>query len=157
MDKVLSWWGHKYLCLPARFYLGFVFLYACWHKILNPYSFAIDVATYQILPLSLVNPMAILLPWVELFAGIMLIFGFRARAGALLVTGMMVMFIIALVIALYKGLDMSCGCFASDGQQDDPISYITVLRDTGWLLLALYVLIFDKKPLGLDHFLEGKI
>jgi hypothetical protein len=26
-----------------------------------------------------------------------------------------------------------------------------MLRDAGWLALALYVLIFDRKPLGIDR------
>ncbi len=148
---VMDWRGHAGLALAARWYLAYVFLAACIHKIAHPGLFAIDVATYQILPLWAVNATAILLPWVELFAAIQLIVGFRIRAGALLIAGMMVVFIVALLIALAKGLDMSCGCFASGGAEEDPISYQTVLRDLVWLALALYVLVFDRWPLGLDR------
>lgn len=156
MTVLLDWKGHRFLGLAARLYLAVVFLMACWHKILHPDAFAVDVATYQILPLSLVNLTAITLPWVELGAGIMLALGFRARAGALLVTGMMIVFIVALMMALAKGLDMSCGCFASQGAEEDPISYWTVLRDLGWLALALYVLFLDRNPLGLDSWINGR-
>jgi uncharacterized membrane protein YphA (DoxX/SURF4 family) len=148
---VMDWPGHAWLGLAARWYLAYVFLAACLHKIAYPALFAVDVATYQILPLWAVNATAILLPWVELFAAILLVVGFRARAGALLVAGMMVVFIVALLIALAKGLDMSCGCFASGGAEEDPISYRTVLRDLGWLALAVYVIGFDRRPLGLDR------
>lgn len=140
----------------ARLYLAFVFLTACWHKILHPDAFAVDVATYQILPLSMVNLTAITLPWVEAGAGLMLFLGFRARAGALLVAGMMVVFIAALVIALWRGLEMSCGCFASQGVEEDPISPWTVLRDVGWLALALYVLFVDRDPLGVDTYIKRR-
>jgi len=156
MSAILDWKGHRWLALPARLYLGAVFLVACWHKILHPDAFAVDVATYQILPLSLVNLVAVTLPWVELGAGLMLVLGLRARAGAMLVTGMMAVFIAALVVALAKGLDMSCGCFASQGSAEDPISYRTVLRDLGWFALALYVLLLDRSPLGLDAWIEGR-
>jgi uncharacterized membrane protein YphA (DoxX/SURF4 family) len=157
MNRLLNWAGHAWLALPLRWYLGWVFVLACLHKIAHPGSFAVDVATYGILPISLVNLTAITLPWVELTAGIMLIVGFKARAAALMVFGMMVMFIAALVIALAQGLDMSCGCFASQGAQgEDPISSMTVLRDVGWLMLSVYVMLFDDSPIGIDRILARR-
>ena len=157
MSRLLNWTGHAWLALPARWYLGYVFILACGHKIVHPGLFAVDIATYGILPLSLVNLMALTLPWMELAAGIMLVVGLRARAAALLVSGMMVMFIAALAVALAQGLDMSCGCFASQGaQSEDPISTATVLRDVSWLLLSLYVLLFDTRPLGIDRLLARR-
>jgi len=148
--------GRPCLGLAARVYLAAVFLLACWHKILEPGSFALDIATYQILPLELVNLMAITLPWVELAAGAMLLIGFRIRTAALLVTGMMLLFTVATSIALAKGLDMSCGCFASQGAIDDPISWHTVARDLGWLGLSAYVLVYDRFPLGVDCWLTRR-
>lgn len=151
MRAWLDWRGHSVLAMAARLYLGIIFLLACWHKILEPAAFALDIATYQILPLGLVNLQAIVLPWVELAAGLLLLLGFRTRAAALLVAGMMVMFTVAISIAVAKGLDMSCGCFASQGAAEDPISWRTIARDGSWLLLAVYVVIFDRRPLGLDR------
>ena len=157
MSKILNWPGHAFLSLPMRWYLAYVFIFACLHKIAHPELFAVDVATYDVLPLSLINVMAIILPWVELVAGGMLVLGFRSRAAALMVVGMMVMFIVALAMALAEGLVMSCGCFASQGAQDeDPISYKTVLRDTAWLALGLYVVLFDKNALGIDRLLNRR-
>jgi uncharacterized membrane protein YphA (DoxX/SURF4 family) len=133
VSRLSNWAGHAWLALPLRWYLGCVFVLASRHKIADPGSFAVDVATYGILPLSLVNITAITLPWIELAAGIMLIAGLKARAAASMVFGMLVMFIAALAIALAQGLDVSCGCFASRGAEDaDPISAMTVLRDVGW-------------------------
>lgn len=145
-----------WLAVPARWYLGVLFVGACLHKIANPYSFAVDVATYDILPVALVNLTAIVLPWIELAAGTMLLLGVRTRPAALLVAAMMVLFIAALLIALASGLDMSCGCFASQGAEDDPISLATVLRDLTWLALAFLVLAADRGLLGLDQWLEGR-
>ena len=157
MNRLLNWAGHPWLALPLRWYLGCIFILACQHKIAHPGSFAVDVATYGILPLSLVNITAITLPWVELAAGIMFITGFKARAAALMVSCMMLMFIAALAIALAQGLDLSCGCFASQGAQgEDPISSMTVLRDLGWLLLSVYVMLFDDSPIGIDRFLARR-
>ena len=142
--------------VPLRWYLGVLFTGACIHKIAHPASFALDIATYDILPLVAVNLVAIALPWIELVAGVMLIVGWRVRPASLLVSGMMVVFLAALLIALARGLDMSCGCFASQGAEEDPISRLTVLRDLAWLAMALFVLVCDRGWAGLDRWIERR-
>jgi putative oxidoreductase len=155
MSRFTEWRGHAWIALALRWYLGWVFLLACFHKILHPAAFALDVATYQLLPLELVNLQALVLPWVELFAGLMLVLAFRTRAAALLVNTMMLMFIVSLIWALVQGYDMGCGCFASEGG-DDPISWHTIVRDGIWLGMGLYVQLLDRCPIGLDRLLSRR-
>jgi putative oxidoreductase len=145
-----------WLAVPVRWYLAVLFVGASLHKIADPRSFAVDVATYDILPLALVNLAAIALPWIELAAGGLLLLGLRVRPAALLVAAMMVVFLAALSIALARGLDMSCGCFASQGAQEDPISGLTVLRDLAWLGLAAWLIAFDRGLVGLDRVWVGR-
>lgn len=149
--RLLTW-----ASVPARWYLGVLFVGAAWHKIAAPQAFAVDVATYDILPLVLVNLMAITLPWVEVVAGMMLLTGWRTRSAALLVAGMIAVFILALAIALTRGLNMSCGCFASQGAEEDPISLLTVARDLVWLALSVLVVVSDRGLAGLDWVLERR-
>jgi uncharacterized membrane protein YphA (DoxX/SURF4 family) len=156
VKRLREWKVHAWIALVARAYLGVIFVWACWHKIVEPQSFALDVATYQIVPLQVINFFALVLPWIELGAGLLLILGVRVRAAALLVSGMMAMFLVALTVALARGLQLSCGCFASQGAAEDPISWRTLLRDGAWLALALYVLAFDERPLGLELLLRGR-
>ncbi|RLE36091.1 MAG: DoxX family protein [Acidobacteria bacterium] len=146
-----------WLAVPARWYLAGVFVGACLHKIADPRSFALDIATYDILPLALINLIAITLPWIELGTGGMLFAGWRVRTASFLVAVMMAVFMLALLIALTRGLDMSCGCFASQGaEEEDPISSLTVLRDLVWFGLALFVFAFDRGRLGLDRWLQRR-
>ena len=154
MNRMAEWTGHGWLSLPIRWYLGGLFVFASWHKMLYPGSFALDIATYDLLPLVLVNPMAIVLPYVEFLAGIMLIAGFRSRAATLLVIGILFLFTVALILALNKGLDVACGCFASQTLEQDPIRWSTVLRDLVWIVLSLYVLVFDRNAIGIDRWLR---
>jgi uncharacterized membrane protein YphA (DoxX/SURF4 family) len=144
-ERVAAW-----LAVPVRWYLGVLFIGACLHKIVNPHAFALDIATYDILPLALVNIMAITLPWIELAAGAMLLAGWRVRTASLLIAAMMAVFVGALIIALARGLDMSCGCFASQGAEEDPISRLTVVRDMVWIGLTLFVLVCDRGAVGID-------
>jgi putative oxidoreductase len=139
------------LALLSRLYLGGLFLYACVHKILHPDAFAMDVATYQLLPLWSVNGFALTVPFIELVVGLLLVLGVRVRAAALVTSLLLVSFMVALGFALNKGLNLSCGCFASEGAKHDPISGFTLLRDTGWLVLGLFILFFDDRPLGLER------
>lgn len=153
----IEWKGHRWVGLVARLYLGGLFLLACVHKIREPEAFAIDVATYQFLPQIFVNPFSISVPWIELAVGLMLIVGLRVRAAGLIVACLMLSFMLALGWALAQGLDLSCGCFASQSaKEQDPISWRTLLRDTAWLVLALYVTWFDRQPIGLEQWLSRK-
>jgi len=143
--------------VPMRWYLGVLFVAACLHKIAEPASFALDIATYDILPLVLINITAITMPWAEVAAGGLLLVGHRTRAAGWMITGMMAVFLAALSIALARGMDMSCGCFASQGAVDeDPISRLTVVRDLVWLGLALFVVAFDRGVLGVDGWLRRR-
>ena len=70
----------KWLALaavPLRWYVGGLFLLASVHKIAHPRAFALDIATYDVLPLQLVYLLAIRLPYVELVAGLLLLLGVR--------------------------------------------------------------------------------
>lgn len=149
--RIASWFA-----VPMRWYLGALFVVACLHKIAEPASFALDIATYDILPLAAINLVAIVLPWIELFAGSMLIVGWRTRPASLLIVAMMLVFLMALTIALGRGLDMSCGCFAAQGAEDDPISRLTILRDLVWLGLAHFVFVFDRGLVGVDQWSERR-
>jgi uncharacterized membrane protein YphA (DoxX/SURF4 family) len=156
-ESVVAWHGHQWLGFIVRIYLGLIFIIASWHKIMSPEIFALDVATYQLLPIWAVNGFALVLPWVELLAGTMLVLGLRAPAAALLAALMLLSFMVALFWALYLGLDMACGCFASQAAvTDDPISWYTVIRDIFWFSLALYVLAFDRMPLGIPRFFNNR-
>lgn len=151
MKHLMSWPHHRWLAFGVRLYLGLVFMLACLHKLAHPATFAVDVATYQLLPLGTINLFALVVPWVELLVGILLITGVRARAAAVVTAALMVAFMVALGWALAQGLEMSCGCFASQSAAKfDPISWRTMLRDAGWLALATYVICFDHQPFGLE-------
>ena len=72
----------EYTGLLFRFVLGYVFIYASIGKIINPFDFSIAIQNYRILPDSLTNFMAIILPWMELYCGLFLILGIFSRVSA---------------------------------------------------------------------------
>ena len=99
--------------------MGGVFIYASYYKILDPGDFAKSIWYYHMVPGSLINVMALVLPWVELLAGVGLIVGCNYRGSLLLITLMTAMFIVALISAVARDLSIDCGCFKASGAGDD--------------------------------------
>mgnify|MGYP002750138979 CR=1 FL=1 len=132
-----NWLTHPTTAFLLRIVLGCVFIYASLDKIKHPGLFAEAVYNYQLLPDVTVNLVAILLPWLELFSGSLLVLGLWMEGSILIVSGLMVVFIGALGINLARGLDVHCGCFIT--QSSDPITILTLFRDSLFLLLAFYL------------------
>lgn len=103
--------SHPWLMLAVRCVLGFVFVYAAIEKISQPAEFAKAIANYHLLPLFSFNLFALVLPWVELLAGLSLVGGVYVRGSSLLIGILLVVFLVAGALALLRGLDISCGCF----------------------------------------------
>ncbi len=103
------------LGLACRFAAGATFLYASLDKIADPAGFARAIFHYRLLPTALLHPFALLLPWLEAVAGVALLAGLLRRGAALLATAMTVMFLGAIAAALARGLDITCGCFHTEG------------------------------------------
>ncbi|HPF35290.1 DoxX family membrane protein [bacterium] len=103
-----------WLELIVRFLVGGTFVYASVDKILHPDAFAQAIFHYRMLPPALLHPTALVLPWLELVAGLAMILGFWRRAAAFWISVMLVVFMVAIASALSRGLDISCGCFHTE-------------------------------------------
>ena len=128
-----------YLELLLRFVIGGTFVYASLDKIFNPAGFAQAIHHYRILNVYLLHPMALYLPWLELVAGLAMIMGMARKGAALLTSLMTVMFIATIASALARDLDISCGCFHTEGAHAIGLSLL--LRDVALLAGALVLLI----------------
>jgi cation diffusion facilitator family transporter len=140
-----------------RLLLGAVFLFASYDKILHPQAFAQTVYNYQILPDGLVNLAAMILPWMELLLGICLIGGVWLPGATVVSTGLLALFIGALVFNQMRGLDIHCGCFSSESS-DGPVGLWTVARDVTFLVFSagLSLIIFflrtrELRPAASHH------
>ncbi len=128
-----SWLYHV-----VRVALGAVFIYAAVGKIAQPAEFAREVDNYRLLPYVAVVLTAVVLPWLELLCGVGLIVRRWATGSALLVAIMLAVFTAALVSALVRGLDISCGCFALSGEASK-VSLVRVFEDCVMLAAAVWI------------------
>lgn len=127
------------LTLSTRFILGGVFVYASFDKILHPAAFAEAVYNYQILPDNLVNLTAIVLPCLELVLGIFLIINVWIPGTVVMCNLLLITFIGALLFNMARGLNINCGCFSTTAVESS-MNVLTVLRDTFFLTMAVYLL-----------------
>lgn len=138
--------SHPLLLLASRLVLGMVFVVAAIPKLANPGSFATAIEAYELVPYAAVNIIAITIPWVELICGIFLIGGVYLRPGACLLGILLSVFIVAITAAVFRGLNINCGCFGEAG--GETVGWNKVIEDIALLIPALIV--FTRGRRGTD-------
>lgn len=142
--------SNKYLTLLFRVILGVVFCYAAVDKIVHIDQFARAIYFYHIAPGWTVNAMAVVMPMVEMIAGICLILGIMPKGAATLIVAMLVMFIVALTIVYVRGVDINCGCFSVSSRGKESAVGL-IWRDLLLLLMGLQVLFLGRDFLSLQR------
>ncbi len=120
--------------------IGGLFIYAGAMKIADPTQFARDIQNFRIVPWSIAIRMAFYLPWLEIIAGLALIFGVLRHGALAILSTLMVVFIAATISAHARGISLDCGCF---GAASKGMSFWThMLIDFAILggLVALWIL-----------------
>ncbi len=119
----------------CRWGLAAIFLAAALPKILDPSGFAADISHYALVPDVFVNPMAVVLPWIEAVMGLALLSGFAAEGAVLQANLLLVVFLAALGQAWVRGLDIDCGCFGHSGARGNV--GLAFLRDVGFFAVGM--------------------
>lgn len=138
MKRLLA---HPWLTIRVQIALGAIFIIAALPKIADPPSFAHMIYNYRLVPSPLINISALVMPWVELLAGLALILGVWKAAARTVVAIMLAVFIVAISINLSRDNAIDCGCFnvADRGKTHEQRIFdmkVDVFRDLGMLLLA---------------------
>lgn len=134
----------QYLSFALRLLLGSFFIYASLGKIAHPDQFAKAIANYRLVPYTLLNLGAVILPWIELITGLFLIIRFKSHASVIVIGLLLVMFEVMILINMYRGVQISCGCFDSVGEQ---IGWKKVFEDAVMLAFAVQIYYFDRLEL----------
>jgi len=144
--------AQPWLGLISRLVLGGVLFIAGYLKVSTPDKSQMAVRAYEVLPISLANLIGLLLPYVEIGIGLLLILGVYTRISAALGGAIMVVFIVAIAQAWARGLTIDCGCFGGGGQvAASETKYLSeIIRDTGLVLLALYLIRYPNTKFSID-------
>ena len=134
----------EYLSFALRLYLGCFFIYASLSKIPHPAQFAEAIANYRLVPYMVVNLGSVILPWIEFVTGLFLIIGFKSKASAVVIGLLLIMFDVMILINLYQGAPITCGCYDTVGE---PIGWKKMLENMLMLVFSVQIFYCDKPVL----------
>jgi putative oxidoreductase len=137
----MKWLAHPWLTIRVQIALGVIFVAAALPKIVDPPSFAHMIYNYKLIPWALINPMALVMPWIELLSGLALILGIWKGTARTIIAALLVTFIVAISINLLRGNAIDCGCFdvsAAGKTTEERLADMrfVILRDIGMLLMV---------------------
>ena len=158
-------WNSKAMdfgALAARWFLGGLFVYTGLEKGLDPVSFLKLVRQYDMVHVPfLLNSVAAVLPWFEVFCGALLLTGIAVRGAALTLTCVLIPFTAliwhrALILQAARAIPFcavkfDCGC-----GMGEVFICRKLLENAGLILLALWLLSGRGRRLALRYSLTGK-
>ncbi len=136
--------------LVLRVVLGGLFVFAAYLKLKppasegalsGPQSFASSVLAFKTgLPDVLVRAAVSCTPWIELVAGLALIFGVWRRAAAGIIGALLVVFIGLIVSVLARKMSVDCGCFGDLSPFcEKAIGSCNIVQNAVLLVIAAYL------------------
>ena len=98
---------------------------------------------YRIVTGNLAMWIALVLPWLELVAGLGLLIPQIRRGSNLIIALLLIVFTVLHASAWARGLNINCGCFSALESEKIPDYLWLVLRNIGLLTACIFVLIRD--------------
>jgi len=148
MERKRNAYRMKFLSNPnlfflLRVFLGIIFIYASIDKIIDPLKFSDAIDNYHITPVQMNNLAALVVPWIELVAGVFLISGIYVRGSSTIIILLLIWFIFILTQALVRGINVNCGCFNLTEQVNDvnlrADMIKRIIEDVVFILIAFFV------------------
>ena len=133
----------KWICRFLRFGFGGLLIFASLNKIPHPYEFATLIENYRVLGTGLSRWVAVWSPYLELGIGLLLIAGIWLDAASVVNAGLMAVFLVLVIQAFIRHLDIQCGCFSVEST--GVIGFVKVLENVGYLAGSLLLVYFVQR------------
>lgn len=133
----------KTVLLILRVIFGGLFIFAAVLKLRDPQTFFDAIMAFKILPAHLARLATFALPWTELLAGAALIVGYQTRSAAALLSTMLVAFLLGILSAIQRDLDLTCACFGKlEVPCKGPVGMCHVVRNAVLIAMGLTIAAF---------------
>lgn len=147
-DTLRPWLG-----TVIRLVLGVVWIWAAAAKLSSPRPFVQAVRAYDVTPEWMSQAIGYGLPVLELCLGIVLILGVAVRIVAIASGVLFVVFLLAIIQAAIRGIEVQCGCFGDGGTTTGGTAYtLDILRDLALVLLAAFLVYWPATRISIDEF-----
>ncbi len=143
------------LSLFFRIWIGFIFAYAGYSKLMEPIeNFRGSLAEYEVLPYAWLTFVSLTVPWVEFISGVFMIAGLALPLTALVQAGMSICFLTVMGSShiLLDSINKECGCFGLTSPIRLTLWQVFIM-DFINLVIALKLFTEKKTILSLDGFL----
>lgn len=150
-------WVTPTLGLLLRLGLAAVWFISGFAKASDPRETRVAVRAYQLLSPGVADVVAAVLPWLEIGAGVLLLFGLATRLAGVLSALLLIAFLIGVISAAARGLSIDCGCFGGGGQVAAGQTAYTweIVRDSAFLLAAGYLIVRPRSWFSVDSLVGG--
>lgn len=138
----------------VRVALAVIWGWAAISKLTDPSEFVRAVRAYDATPEWLSQAIGYGLPVLEICLAVLLLLGVVTRAAAIVSGLLFVVFLVGLVQAAARGIQLDCGCFGGGGTTQGQTRYtLDILRDVGLLALSAYLVVWPITKLSVDALL----
>lgn len=135
---------NKGLFFFIRLIVGGIFIWAGVLKIINPLEFVSDIMNYRVFSREVAFLAALILPWVEVIAGLFLIAGIFQRGASFILSAMLFVFMVLVAVTIFRGINIECGCF---GQVSREVNLQLLFIDAVLFAGAFFLFIRGNVPL----------
>jgi protein-disulfide isomerase/uncharacterized membrane protein YphA (DoxX/SURF4 family) len=146
--------ARPWLGTVIRLVLGVVWLWSGWSKLQDPRGFVQTVRAYDATPEWLSKAIGYGMPVLEVCLGLLLIVGVAVRIAAIVSAALFFVFLVGLVQAAARNIQLDCGCFGGGGVTTGSTHYILdILRDLGLLILTGFLIMWSLTRISIEEFL----
>ncbi len=142
-----------------RLLVAGIFILSSSTKIFHPAQMADSIDNYRIIPDFLkftIMPMAYIIPWLQLICAAMLLFDVYAKTAALILSGLLTIFTLAIAQAWLRGIEIECGCFDMLIEWGEKVGAQAVIRDLVFLTMTLAVFYGSKNGFNFHGLFKKK-
>lgn len=137
--------------IVLRILIAAIFILSSSTKLFHPAKLADSIDNYRIVPDLLkftIMPAAYIIPWLQLICAIMILIDLYARTSALILSGLLAFFTVAIAQAWARKIEIECGCFDMLIEWGEKVGSQAVIRDLLFLSMTLAVFFAAKDGLN---------
>ena len=134
--------------ITFKILIGLVFILSSVTKVFYPEEFSKAIGSYKMLPETVLFPLAVVIPWLQFICGILLLADVYAKSSAFILSGLLVVYTIAITQAWLRGFDMECGCFDLMIGLPDKVGIFAIIRDLVMLGMTACIFFFGSDKIS---------